>query len=84
MNKQERYINYVVEDLVKKTEIDYEEETIFLPFPLPFHSFTILFLSYPPFIFSKYIKNLYGTKDEEAQTIWDQYKERIQSLINNE
>mgnify|MGYP001599901285 CR=1 FL=1 len=88
--KIEKYINYVVDDMIKKTEIDYDQETITLPFllPLTFNSFpfthSIFTLSFPPNLFSIYIKNLYGIRDEEAQTIWDQYRNRIQTLINNE
>ena len=32
MNKKEKYYNYVVEDIVKNTEIDYDQETIKFPF----------------------------------------------------
>ncbi len=60
MDKQEKYINYVVGDLVKKTEIDYEQEMIklsFLPlitsnyisfYPQLSFYFLIDFPSYPP------------------------------------
>ena len=91
MSKQDKYINYIVDNLVKNTEIDYEEERINYPFFL--HSspvyFPFLHLSsstffYLYFSFTEYVKETYGTKDEEIQTIWDQYKERIQTLINNE
>jgi len=87
--KQEKYINYIVKDLARSTGIDYEEEVIKYPFMI--HTF--YFDSPHPKNFvhrgfflqlSKYIKNLYGTRDEEVSIIWDQYKERIQSLINNE
>jgi len=86
MSKQEKYINYIVDDLVKKTEIDNEQQKITLPFiSLPPISFThSYFFSYSLPIsphFSKYIKNLYGTKDNEVQIIWDLYREKIQSLI---
>ena len=90
MNNQQKYINYVVEDLVKNTEIDNEQQKINAPSPffsllpnLSISSFPIFFLQYhyPSILFSNYIKNLYGTRDEELLIIWDQYRNRIQSLI---
>ena len=89
-NGKEKYINYIVEDLVKKTEIDYEQEKITYPsliytFPnfnsplLSFYSSLLPFL--PSNTFSKYLKERYGARDEEIQIIWERYKERIQSLI---
>jgi len=80
MNKKEKYINYVVEDLVKNTEIDHDQETI----KFPFHSHSSLFFNYlyllPSSFFSNYIKEKYGAHSEEIEIIWDQYKERIESL----
>ena len=85
MNKKERYINYVVEDLVSKTEIDYEQEIIKYPF---YHSFSSLsfhsLLSHPPsLLFANHVRKVYGAHSEEIEFIWKLYKERIQSLINN-
>ncbi len=91
MDKKEKYINYIVGDLVKKTDIDYDKKEILLPFsPSPYFLFSSLFsftfFSSGPFFrsLSKYLKEMYGTTDEEIETIWERYKERIQSLINNE
>jgi len=90
MDKKERYINYVVGDLVKNTEIDYDQEKIKFPFynnsiffppnlsplrPLPFSPFAIISL------FSNYVIERYGVHDEEIKIIWYQYKEKIQPLI---
>ena len=95
MNKKEKYINFIVDDMVKKTEIDYETMRLTPP---SFSSF--LFLSdpslYPSSLpslfsfllphpaFSEYVKERYGAHSEEMGIIWDLYKQRIQSLINNE
>ena len=86
MNKKEKYYNYVVNDLVSKTEIDNDQEKIKFPFLLP----TPIFLNYhltpllstplsPSFI--KYVKTRYGAHDGEIKIIWNLYKERIHSLI---
>ena len=80
MGNKEKYINYVVDDLVSKTEIDYEQGKI----KFPFHSHSSLFFNYlyllPSSFFSNYIKEKYGAHSEEIEFIWDQYKERIESL----
>ena len=85
MNKKERYINYIIDDLVKKTEIDYETMRLTLPFlssPTSFPFFFNLLSPHPAF--SEYVKERYGAHSEEINIIWNLYKERIQSLINNE
>tara|TARA_R110000803_G_scaffold117493_2_gene186025 strand:+ start:278 stop:529 length:252 start_codon:yes stop_codon:yes gene_type:complete len=82
MNKKEKYYNYVVEDIVKNTEIDYDQEKIKYPF---FSQF--IFFNYYPFssnilsMFSNHVRKVYGVHSEEIQTIWKLYKEKIQSLI---
>jgi alcohol dehydrogenase YqhD (iron-dependent ADH family) len=87
MNKKEKYYNYVVNHLVKKTKIDYGKERVIFPFSIidpQFAFFTpkLLIDSFLP-DFTNYVKERYGVHDEEIEFIWDQYKERIQSLINN-
>jgi len=87
MNKKEKYYNYVVEDIVKNTEIDYDQETIKFPFlhSLSTFHFSLLLPPFtpsfypPPFI--KYVKTRYGARYEEIKIIFILYKERIQSLI---
>jgi hypothetical protein len=85
--KLEKYINYVVEDLVKNTRIDYDKERIYFPFfSFPYSPSLFLILPptphhFPSSSFSKYVQKRYGARDEEMDIIWDQYKERIKSLI---
>ena len=87
MNKKEKYINFILDDLVSKTEIDYEQETIFLthpsfpPFPSPLH---ILRFILPPPFFTEHVTKLYGTHKDEVDIIWYQYKQRIKELVSNE
>jgi hypothetical protein len=85
MNNKEKYYNYVVNDIVKNTEIDYDQETIKFPFlhslsPFPLsHPFSSPLLYFPLFI--KYVKTRYGARYEEIKIIWNLYKEKIQPLI---
>ena len=85
MDNKEKYINYVVDDLVKDTEMDYYKQSIKFPFPSFFSSLHYnLFISIPLLsTFSKYVEEKYGTRDEEIQIIWEQYRERLKSLIKN-
>jgi hypothetical protein len=87
MSKKEKYYNYVVNDLVSKTEIDNDQEKIKFPFlllhPFPFFyyhpHFPLSTYLFPSFI--KYVKTRYGAHDGEIKIIWNLYKERIHSLI---
>ena len=93
MNKKEKYYNYVVEDIVKNTEIDYDQEIIkypfhllplFLPLHLPSHSLYSHLLLPSLIPFANHVRKVYGAHSEEIEIMWDMYRERIQSLINNE
>tara|TARA_R110000803_G_scaffold122202_2_gene190235 strand:+ start:336 stop:596 length:261 start_codon:yes stop_codon:yes gene_type:complete len=84
MDKKEKYYNYVVNDLVKKTEIDYDEGRIYTPFspPLVLLSFTFFTPSLDSF-FSDHCKGVYGVNDGEIKYVWDEYKEIIKDKIRN-
>ena len=77
-----RYIEHIINDLVRDTKINYDREEIHFPFhqfPSPFtlHSL-LLFLS-----LSKYCKDTYGLTEEEIEYVWDQYKSTIKDKITN-
>ena len=87
MNKKEKYINYVVDDMIKKTEIDYDQEKIKYPFST---SLLFPFISLPPFLFilpspsiSKYVIERYGIHDNDVDIIWKLYKGKIKEVIDN-
>jgi hypothetical protein len=98
MNKKEKYFNYVIGELIKNTEIDYEQEEIRLIkldniksdsiFPTDSQSdiasFRLLFNQsfQPPAIFHKHVKWMYGVHDEEIEFIWDQYRVKLIKQIN--
>ena len=89
MNKKEKYYNYVVNDLVSKTEIDHGKKRIKFPFYYNYISpdpsqYPHLFFSFISSSFSRFSKHVierYGVHDEEMEIIWYQYKEKIQPLI---
>jgi hypothetical protein len=91
MSKKEKYINYVVEDLISNTEIDYDQEKIKYPFLTYSYSNTSLTLppqlllnySSPNFPFANHVRKVYGAHSEEIEIIWKLYKERIKDKLNN-
>ena len=96
MDKKEKYINYVVDDMIKKTEIDYDQEKIKYPShpslyvslfsPLSLSSFTIFltsFTSTPLPFFSKHVIERYGIHYNDVDIIWKLYKGKIKELIDN-
>ena len=90
MNKIEQYINYVVDDLVKDTEMDYTTQKITTPFiggdEITFRQFYHIHKA-PPYHLSihpgyaKLIQTKYGAREEELDLIWDTYSNKIKSLI---
>ena len=84
-NKQNIYLDKVVEFLVRDTKIDFKGKKIFLPFSSFFpHSSTLI--SFPflfPPSFSKYCKEVYGLTDQEMEYVWKEYKSIIKDKIKN-
>jgi len=93
-NKQNIYLDKVIEYLLRDTNIDYKNEKITTPFsfsldrrnvpsPLIFGSFPLF--SFSLFLlFSSYSKEVYGLTDEEMEYVWNEYKEIITDKIKNE
>ncbi len=87
MNKQQKYLNKVVEQLVSETNID--DKIVSPPF---LHSFFPLPLSLlppipnilpfpPPTSFSSFVTKVYGLTEEEVKYVWKQYRYIINSRI---
>ena len=85
--RKEKYYNYVVNDLVKKTEIDYDGGRIYTPFFPPYspHSSPLVFLSFtsPPLSFSDHGKGVYGLTYREIKYVWKEYGKIIKYKVNN-
>ena len=81
-NKQNIYLDKVVEFLVRDTKIDFKGNNIFFPSTLFFSSL----FSLPPLLhpsFSKYSKEVYGLTDQEMEYVWIEYKSIIKDKIKN-
>ena len=82
MNKKEKYINFIVNDLIKKTII--EGGFIEFPFPTPLECYRTD-LGDPQLInkgsvaggFVKYVMDRYGVIRDEVDDIWEDYEEII-------
>ena len=95
--ENKKYLDKVLEHMVKKTKIDYGEGEVLTPFASPLH-FSLnphSFLYLKPFLnikhsdnffisFFSYTKNHFGLTDDEIRYIFKQYKENINYKIENE
>jgi len=85
-DKQKKYLDKVVELLIKGTKIDYYEESILFPFSSIYFSFTPFLyytLSSPPELLVYYVKNVYGLTDQEIEYVWKEYENIIKDKIEN-
>ena len=80
-DKQKKYLDKVVEFIVRDTIIDYDKEEIHYPFETGYHypyPLNIGFYSYTPeydaSTFQEYCKDIYGLTGEEIDYVWERYK----------
>ncbi len=83
-----KFLNKVVDQIVRETEIDNDKETFFPPY-LPSPPLSLLspityltFLS-PPLLFWKHCKSVYGLNDDEVKYVWDEHKQIITDKIES-
>ena len=80
-----RFLNKVLDQIVRETRIDHEWGEIQIPFSdlsidIP-HSLLLHHLDFHPFLFlfSDHCKNVYGLNKEETEYVWEEY---INSIID--
>ena len=78
-----RFLNKVLDQIVRETRIDHEWGEIQIPFSdlsidIP-HSLLLHHLDFHPFLFlfSDHCKNVYGLNKEETEYVWEEYKNII-------
>ena len=82
-DKQNIYLDKVVEFLVRDTKIDFKGNQILLPSSfLPFSPSLFPLYPLPLSHFSKYSKVTYGLTDQEIRYVWNEYKKVITDKIN--
>jgi len=89
-DNQKKYLDKVVDLIVRDTVIDYEKEKVYTSH-LSFSSYYLsidFYQSLPLYIhnpisslFSKYCKNTYGIVENEIDYVWDQYRVIIKGKI---
>lgn len=85
-NKKERFLQFVIDDIVNDTTIDYDKKLTYTPFPYPIvgPSSDPFKTSSPLKEFSKYCIVRYGLTKDEIKYLWGQYKSTIRDKITNE
>ena len=81
MKDNKKYLDKVVEFLVRDTKIDYDQKRIQYPFYPPFHYLTPSPLFLFPSTLSKYCIDVYGLTDQEIEYVWVKYKDIIKDKI---
>ena len=84
-----KFLNKVVDQIVRETEIDYDRRVIETPFSP--HVGSILFFPPYPFVrsfplplpFLKHCKDVYGLNIQETEYVWGEYREIIIDEIEN-
>lgn len=85
-NKKERFIQYVINELVNETNIYHDKGVVCTPYNL---NHTLLYykikLRYPSLSseFYDYCKDIYGLTDQEIDYVWEEYKSTIKDKITN-
>lgn len=75
-NKIQKYLDKVVEFLVRGTKMDYDMGRIYTPYEE--RHYYVGSLPYGPSVgFEKYCKNVYGLTYEEIDYVWEQYRSII-------
>jgi hypothetical protein len=90
--KIKKYIDYVVDNLLKKVVLDYDRKTItysFLPdryrktFDVTY--FQSNFIMFPlTWDFYEFIMERYGANEGEASIIWKHFKMGVKKMVDNE
>ena len=91
MMENKKYLDKVIDHMVRSTKIDYEKERISPSFhprqsPIPLSSLLLHPFSFFSFLsssFYSYCKNTFGLTEEEIEYVWKEYKDIINDKINN-
>jgi hypothetical protein len=82
-----RFLNKVVDQIVRETRIDHDEKRVYNTFSPSYHMIdSLLFLFSFPLLssdsnFSKHCKNVYGLNDDEVSYVWNEYKKIIKNML---
>ena len=87
-----KFLNKVVDQIVRETEIDYDKERVNVPFFPSSSSSSFLLLpsffssspsySLSPFPFFEHCESVYGLNEEETRYVWNEYVQTIKDIID--
>jgi hypothetical protein len=79
-----KFLDKVVDMIVRETEMDYEKERAYTPFYsyIPYYSLSSFFYHYRS-SFTKHCNNVYGLNIEEIEYVWEEYRRIIKDKIEN-
>ena len=78
-----KFLNKVVDHIVRETIIDYVWEEIQFPFSSrPYPTPLSLIYNFPSSLFHKHCRGVYGLNDDEVKYVWKQYKRIIKDKID--
>jgi|TARA_R110000868_G_C10514766_1_gene732496 hypothetical protein len=83
MDKKEKYFNYVVNDLIKRSDINYVDKEVTFPFDSTFSpvNYRIFLLrSKSSNSFSSHVITRYGLNDDEVEMLWNIFRFRFRGL----
>ena len=77
-----KFLDKVLDQIVRETEMDYEKERAYTPFYsyIPYYSLSPILHFLP---FTKHCRSIYGLNIQEIQYVWNNYREIFYKLRNN-
>ncbi len=81
VNKQEKYHQYILDDLVQNTGVNELEEEIFITGGFILHYSTIFHFPNVHNVVSDFFADRYGLRKEESQSIWERYVSEIKKYV---
>tara|TARA_B110000211_G_scaffold17441_1_gene18186 strand:- start:395 stop:646 length:252 start_codon:yes stop_codon:yes gene_type:complete len=79
MTKQEKYFNYVVDSLMRKTSVG-KNYTIDLPYS---HGRRLRKNRSERDKFWLYVRDMYGVKPDEIISVWKEYTKRVDEMVKD-
>ena len=73
-DKQEKYIKYVLQELVDNTVVDIRDQKIWHPYD---EHYSRHLIGGAPYQFFDFVHDSYGIFPQEVESLWSQYKHRI-------
>ena len=79
-----KFLDKVVDQIVRETRIDYDEGRLYTPFTLsPILNLLFTPLHLPSYLFSQHCKEVYGLNEDEIDYVWRGYKVVIRDKRDN-